>query len=110
MTEAERDTIRRKIVQEIERLKPEIERLKEITKPVAPDDAIGRISRMDNIVNNSVNKAALGKAVSRLAGLEYALAQCGNPDFGTCIECGAAIPTARLLAMPESAMCVACAE
>ncbi|UZP66177.1 TraR/DksA C4-type zinc finger protein [Desulfovibrio mangrovi] len=110
MTEAERDIIRQKILHEIERLKPEIERLKEITKPVPPDDAIGRISRMDNIVNNSVNKAALSKAASRLAGLEYALGQTGHPDFGTCVECGTTIPTARLLAMPESAMCVACAE
>lgn len=110
MTEADRNTIRQKISVEIERLKPEIERLKDITQPVAPDDSIGRISRMDNIVNNSVNKAALTKANSRLAGLEYAHKQINDPDFGICMECGTSIPIPRLLAMPESNLCVHCAE
>lgn len=110
MTDAERQTLRQRITAEIERLKPEIERLKEVTQPVAPDDAIGRISRMDNIVNNSVNKAALNKATSRLAGLEYALTQIHDPNFGTCDDCGNPIPMARLLAMPEANLCVHCAE
>ncbi|GFM36801.1 TraR/DksA family transcriptional regulator [Desulfovibrio psychrotolerans] len=110
MTEADRTAIRRKIQDEMERLRPEIERLREVTRPVAPDDSIGRLSRMDNIVNIGVNKAALGKAAARLAGLEYALTQLDSPDFGTCAECGTSIPLARLLAMPESDLCVRCAE
>lgn len=110
MTDADKITIRQKLHAEIERLEPEIERLRDITRPVAPDDAIGRISRMDNIVNNSVNKAALNKATSRLAALEYALKQIDDPDFGICDDCGNRIPLARLLAMPEANLCVECAE
>ena len=35
---------------------------KEITKPIAPENAIGRISRMDAINNKSVTEAALRQA------------------------------------------------
>ncbi|QJB56483.1 TraR/DksA C4-type zinc finger protein [Pseudodesulfovibrio sp. zrk46] len=96
---------------EIEELKKEIPRLKELVKPVAPDNAIGRISRMDNIVNQSVAKAQLSKAKVRLVRLEEALKRVDeDEDFGLCMDCGDPIPMARLKAMPETPFCVECAE
>ncbi len=47
-----------------------IQRYEEMTKPVAPDNAIGRVSRMDAINNKSVMEAALRKAKQRLSGLQ----------------------------------------
>ncbi len=41
--------IENKILQEIEKTKKTITELKELTKPIAPDCAIGRVSRMDAI-------------------------------------------------------------
>ncbi len=38
-----------------EELLAEIEVLKELTKPIAPENAIGRVSRMDAINNKSIN-------------------------------------------------------
>ncbi len=96
---------------EIEELKREIPRLKELLKPISPDNAIGRISRMDNIVNQSVAEAQHSKAKVRLVKLKEALKRVDeDEDFGLCVECGDPIPIARLKAMPETELCVECAE
>lgn len=109
MTEFEKQQIQEKTTAEIIRLKHDIARLKEVTQPVSPEDMDG-ITRMDAIVNKSVNDAALAAAQSRLAGLEYATKRFDDPDFGYCAECGESIPVKRLLSMPESILCVDCAE
>ena len=109
MTEDEKNTIRGIILAETARLKQDVEALKEVTKPVAPED-MDDITRMDAIVNKSVNDAALAAAKSRLAKLEYAGKRLDDPEFGYCVECGETIPVKRLLAMPESTLCVDCAE
>ena len=109
MTDKERERIREISTTEISRLKADIEGLKEITRPVSAED-MDEITRMDIIVNKSVNDAALSAAKSRLAMLEYAGKRLDNPDFGYCVECGEAIPIPRLFAMPESTLCVDCAE
>ena len=84
--------------------------LKEKTKPISPDNAIGRISRMDAIGNKSVNDASLRTARTRLNKLNYALTNIDRPDFGICQECEKAIPLGRIMVMPESTLCVSCAE
>ena len=109
MTEAEKNEIREKTTAEIARVKQDIEGLKEVTRPVSPED-MDDITRMDIIVNKSVNDAALTAAKTRLAGLEYALKRLDDPEFGYCVECGESIPVKRLLAMPEATLCVDCAE
>ena len=109
MTDAEKTAIRTTIVAEITRLKQDIENLKEITQPTSTED-MDEITRMDAIVNRSVNDAALSGAKTRLAGLEYALPRLDDPEFGYCVECGEPIPVKRLLSMPEAILCVHCAE
>ena len=109
MTEREKKQISDKTLAEITRLKQDIENLKEVTKPVVFED-MDDITRMDSIVNKSVNDAALSAAKSRLAGLEYALKRLDDPEFGYCADCGDNIPIPRLLSMPESTLCVNCAE
>ncbi|MCG8532486.1 MAG: TraR/DksA family transcriptional regulator [Desulfovibrionales bacterium] len=110
MHEIQREALVQRMHEEVGRLKVEITRLKDLTKPVAPDAAIGRLSRMDNIVNNSVNAAALAKAESRLAGIEFSLRKVNEPEFGYCMECGEPIPLERLMAIPGVTLCVDCAE
>nr|WP_321259535.1 TraR/DksA C4-type zinc finger protein [uncultured Pseudodesulfovibrio sp.] len=111
MTDAQKQEFKVFAQAEIEALKAEIPRLKELLKPVAPDNAIGRISRMDNIVNQSVAEAQLSKSKVRLVRLKEALKRVDeDEDFGLCAECEEPIPMARLKAMPETAFCVECAE
>ncbi|XXJ21219.1 TraR/DksA family transcriptional regulator [Desulfovibrio caledoniensis] len=111
MTEAQKKEFKRFAEEEMDALKAEIPRLEELVKPVAPDNAIGRISRMDTIVNQSVAEAQLSKARVRLVRLEEALRRVDeDEEFGLCLDCGEPIPMARLKAMPESPYCVDCAE
>ncbi|MEM9024436.1 MAG: hypothetical protein AAGB22_11875, partial [Bacteroidota bacterium] len=51
MTTAEREQIRQKILDAIDSGKEEIRTLEELTQPIAPENAIGRVSRMDAINN-----------------------------------------------------------
>ena len=87
-----------------------IERYKAMAGPIAPDNAIGRVSRMDAINNKSVVDAALRKAKERLAGLKRHIDLLGRPEFGLCSKCKKAIPLERILLAPESRFCVTCAS
>ncbi len=101
--------IKEKIIIEIEKTEKSIVEYKEITKPIAPENAIGRISRMDAINNKSVAEAALRKAEEKLNKLKYVLTQVGQNDFGICVTCKKPIPLGRILLMPQSRHCVNCA-
>lgn len=81
-----------------------------MSAPVSPDDAIGRVSRMDAINNKSVAEAALRQAQAKLARMKHMLATVDeDPNFGTCKRCGRPIPPMRIILMPESPYCVRCA-
>lgn len=111
MNDAQKKEFKEYAEAEMADLKQEIPRLKALLKPVAPDNAIGRISRMDNIVNQSVVEAQHSKAKVRLVRLQEAMKRVDDDeDFGLCIDCGDPIPMARLKAMPETSHCVECAE
>ena len=110
MKKSEKEKLARQIREKIETVKQDIVSYTERTKPVAPDDAIGRLTRMDAIGNKSINEAALREARHTLTKLERALKMIDRPGFGLCRECEEPIPIARLMVMPESDMCVECAE
>ena len=110
MDSTEQQEIREKIQAEISTTEQNIVSLKERCRPVAPDNAIGRLSRMDAIGNKSINEAALSSARQKLVKLKYALANIEQPGFGICVECGDPIPAGRIMVMPESRFCVGCAE
>ena len=91
-------------------IKEDIASYELLTKPVSPDNAIGRLTRMEAINSKSINEAALRKARDTRSQLERALAKIDTPDFGLCRECDEPIPSARLLILPETDLCVKCAE
>ena len=83
--------------------------MKELTQPIAPENAIGRVSRMDAINNKSVNEAALRKLEEKLKQLHLASKKVKESDFGICAKCHGKIQNGRLLLVPESRFCVKCA-
>lgn len=109
MTASERQQVLERVTEALAAVRDEVTRLEEVTRPVEPDVAVGRISRMDAIGNKAINEQALESARSRLAQLETVLAGAESPDFGLCMGCLAPIPVVRLLAMPESVLCSRCA-
>ncbi|NNE54683.1 MAG: TraR/DksA family transcriptional regulator [Flavobacteriales bacterium] len=102
--------IREKIELEIDKTNKLISEYKEMSKPVSPENAIGRISRMDAINNQSITESALRQAKNKLIKLNQALDKVGTKDFGICIKCHKPIPVGRILLMPESNKCVTCAR
>ncbi len=104
------EEIKEKILSEIDKTEKRIAEYKELTKPTAPDCAIGRVSRMDAINNNSINQSALRKSEDKLNGLKYMLSKIDDDDFGLCERCKQPIPLQRLLFMPQSRFCVNCAR
>jgi len=110
MNSIEKEKLEKLILIEIKSLKKQIETLCKSVKPVEPDKAIGRLTRMEAIGSKAVNEAVMNSAQIRLAKLETALDKVENAQFGVCIRCLSPIPTARMLLIPESIACVTCAE
>ena len=110
MTKKELNTIETSIKEEIIKTLETISKYKELTKPIAPENAIGRVSRMDAINNKSVNVSALNKAEVKLKNLQVALSNINDLDFGVCHKCKNNIPIGRILLMPQSRFCVNCAR
>jgi len=108
MTKEEKDQLIPIIENELLHLTKKADELKSFTEPISPDDAIGRISRMDAINNKSVFDASLQNAQSRLGQLTQALQMVNEADFGICIKCRQSIPFERLKIRPEIRFCATC--
>jgi len=87
-----------------------IKNLVETSKPVSPDNAIGRLTRMEAISSRGVSESSLKSAREKLAKLEKALGKIDQPGFGVCVRCNKQIPFGRIMALPENNVCVTCAE
>lgn len=110
MTQAERDTIKLKIAGDIDNTLRKIATLKELTQPIAPENAIGRVSRMDAINNKSINQTALTLAEEKLIELKTILPIVDEAEFGICLGCKSAIPIGRIMVMPHRRFCVGCSR
>lgn len=102
--------IQARIEEELIITSKKIEEYRELTKPISPENAIGRVSRMDAINNKSINDAALRKAELKFNNLKVALSKLDDADFGICRKCHQAIPIGRLLLMPQVITCVNCSR
>ncbi len=98
-----------KIKEEIAKTESQIIKYRSLTKPISPENAIGRVSRMDAINNKSVNESALRQVEQKLKDLNRVLDKAGSKDFGICVKCKKRIPIGRLMIRPESLLCVNCA-
>lgn len=109
MKDLSREEIEQLLDREIRKTKRVIEEYKKSSGPIAPDNAIGRVSRMDAINNKTIVDAALRKAEEKLSSLLYMQDNLDSPDLGKCARCGQKIPTGRMILKPESPFCVRCA-
>lgn len=103
-----KEHIKARIIEEISDTLKLINKYRELSKPIAPENAIGRISRMDAINNRSVNESALRKAELKFSNLKVALSKLEDKDFGICIRCNTPIPLGRIMLMPHAITCVKC--
>lgn len=110
MKKTDKEIIKEAILKEITKTEESVKDYKEMTQPIAPENAIGRVSRMDAINNKSVMEASLRKAQEKLKALNYLKEHIDDDDFGLCAKCRNSIPVGRLLLRPESRFCVNCAR
>ena len=104
----DKNKIKNIIEEKIKDLTLEIDELRQIEKPIEPENAIGRISRMDAINNKSINDRMLRNSLQKLKNLKTGLNRLDNIDFGVCIQCKREININRLLLIPETLKCVKC--
>ena len=67
----DRETIVTRLNAEITKTKAAIAQYAQLSKPIAPENAIGRVSRMDAINNKSINDRGLLPMFWALSGLAY---------------------------------------
>lgn len=75
-------------------------------------DLAGRVNDLaDESVADLIadmDAAMVDRQVTEVREIEVASARLAAGDFGSCVDCGADIPLARLLAYPTAVRCTAC--
>jgi DnaK suppressor protein len=82
----------------------------ESTRPVAPDRAIGRLSRVGAMQAQQMSLAGRRRQQERLRRIEHALELVRQGTYGSCTRCSEDIGRARLDAIPDTFLCVTCVE
>lgn len=108
ISKEERIQLKSIIESELEKLTKKVKELKDLAGSVTPDDAVGRISRMDAINNNSIVEASIRNIENRLDQLSMAIRMTDEANFGICIQCHQSIPFDRLKLRPEIRVCANC--
>ena len=110
MNKKQLEELQKKIKSEITNTQEKINNYTDLCKPIAPENSIGRVSRMDAINNKSVVEAALRVAREKMEQLQAMRSKIKNSDFGICKKCKQEIPLERLMIQPHSKFCVKCAQ
>jgi DnaK suppressor protein len=76
---------------------------------IEPDNAIGRLTRMEAIQAQAMGQEGRRRLSGRLQRAQRAIERLEKGTYGTCTRCGTEIPRGRLEVMPESGLCVTCA-
>jgi DnaK suppressor protein len=114
LTPAERRALEGKLVARRTALRSEI-----AAKLNTQDDPslMGLRNRMEDTddwamadVETAMDVAEVSRDAAELHEVDAALARLKEGSYGTCLECGAPIPYARLDAYPMAARCIACQE
>jgi DnaK suppressor protein len=110
LAQKEKDTLKKKIEEDIILTEEQITLLQEKVKPIAPDCSLGRLTRLEAMGEQHVNNKILDESRIKLTRLKNALLRIDKPMFGICIECEEEIGFGRMSIRPESVRCVECAN
>jgi DnaK suppressor protein len=73
-----------------------------------PDYGLG--SGASGVTRWELDRAMLRQLKTRAASLERVLSQAGEDTYGTCDQCGGVIHPDRLAVLPDTRLCVRCAQ
>ena len=108
-TKEELAELREELERQLARLLRSIEASEAALEPVELDQSrVGRLSRMDELQNQSLTRNLHEREEIRLTLIRNALARLEEGTYGVCEACGSAIPFERLLVFPEATECGNC--
>jgi DnaK suppressor protein len=80
------------------------------SRPVALDEPIGRLTRMDAMQQQSLTRASRQGLDVRLRQVKAALEAMKREEYGFCRRCGEPTGFRRLKVSPEAPFCIGCQE
>jgi DnaK suppressor protein len=83
---------------------------RESSAPVAPDRAIGRLTRQEALQAQQVALEVRRRAQQQLQRIEHALELIRQDRYGRCTRCNESIARARLDVAPDTFLCVPCID
>ena len=101
--------LRGELERQLSRLQQSMKVTDETLRTVELDQtAVGRLSRMDSLQNQSLSRGLRDREVVRLSQIREALARIEKGKFGVCTLCEGAILFERLFVFPEAPECADC--
>lgn len=110
MTAAEKAVLRQELEEALAKTVGDIAQLAPQLEPITPDCCLGDLTRVELMEEQRIYAKAHEAATRRRNRLEYALSRIDSETFGLCEACGEPIAPARLGLMPETTLCVDCAN
>ena len=109
LTAAQTAELRDELERKLAKLQKSMKVTDEALRTVELDQtAVGRLSRMDSLQNQSLSKGLREREIVQLSQIREALQRMEHGTYGACSECGDAIPFERLYVFPEAPECAAC--
>jgi DnaK suppressor protein len=93
-----------------ESVQDQIQAISSWCEPVAPDQAIGRLTRNDAMQDQQMALHQRERLLTQLTRIRTALDRIESGTFGICPACKNSIDVRRLDTAPDSPLCVACLE
>jgi len=110
MTAEQKSALGRELEEALAKTAGEIAQLASQLEPIAPDCCLGDLTRVELMNEQRIYAKAHEAATRRLNRLKYALSRIDGETFGLCEACEEPIAPARLALMPETTLCVTCAN
>ena len=111
LTAVQIETLRLSLEALLVSLPEQIERAVDGGRPVELDQqSVGRLSRIDAIAQQSVNKAGLARLRARVSKVAGALRRVALDEYGYCLRCEEPVGYKRLSVAPEVTACLSCQE
>ena len=104
------ELVKKSLISQIEQTKKDIVAISKFCEPIEVGCCLDEIARSDLQVDVETNTKRKIDLVSKLNRLENILINTDSPSFGRCIECDDPISHERLMLVPDSQLCVECAN
>jgi DnaK suppressor protein len=110
-SQASKIVLKGMLLSELEEVEIIAQKTAEDRVPVELDQqAVGRLSRMDAMQQQSMEKAKQVRRIERIKLINAALKRLEDGDYGFCLKCDAHISNGRLKLDPTFSLCIDCAR